>query len=239
MKILSLNVNQFAGSGNPNTTSGLKELNVFAKEIICLIKGFLMGNDTGIVVLQEVPCRDSIYSLFHSAFSENDYKIFEPLCKQARFVTLALASKESDWKLVEDGLAKKTKDYQNRIIEVHNNSGLYMLGVHMPYNPKDEKDIKKFWGILYTYLNNNPNTYILAGDFNANEVGCYKDQYKNILDIGYEDIIPEGSITYRAESFIDHFLIPKNIQLTKSKVWQNDFSFSDHAIMVTDEFEFV
>lgn len=239
MKMMSLNVNQFAGMGEIKDTADLQELNSYAKEIGSLVKGFLLGDDTGIVILQEIPCWDfrygrrrSAYDCFCAEFDKEVYEIFEPESVKANIITLGIANRNGGWKREPGGIVSQVTDFKNRLLELSNSDGCRLIGVHMPINPKNEKENKKFWREICSYSQSRFGGLILAGDFNAHEGDCdYMEQYKAILDVGYQDMVPENAVTFvKGGSRIDHILVPAGNVFPKAKVLA--VSFSDHAAVV-------
>lgn len=239
MKIMSLNVNQFAGMGEIEDTKYLQELNSYAEEIIALVKEFLLKNDTGIVILQEIPCWDficegkrSIYDCFYHAFDEELYVIFQPQNIRANIITLGIANKNGGWKEEKEGIVNHITDFKNKLVELSNSDGGRLIGVHMPIDPKNEKENKKFWRDVCLYLQNSSRRPDLAGDFNAHEGDCdYREQYKAILDAGYQDMVPENAVTFvKGGRGIDHILVPAGKVFPEAEVLP--VSFSDHAAVV-------
>lgn len=237
MKIMSLNVNQFAGMGEIEDTKYLQELNSYAREIVSLVKKFLLENDTGIVILQEIPCygfghRRTVYDCFCAEFAEELYKIFVPANVKANIITMGIANKNGGWKEEKEGIVNHITDFKNKLVELSNSDGGRLIGVHMPIDPKNEKENKKFWRDVCLYLQNSSRRPDLAGDFNAHEGDCdYREQYKAILDAGYQDMVPENAVTFvKGGRGIDHILVPAGKVFPEAEVLP--VSFSDHAAVV-------
>lgn len=241
MRILSLNTNQFSGQGDIKNTSDISSLNTYSKEIIALAKGFLAGNESGIVVLQEIPCWDfrlkkrrALFDSFLGEFSEEIYKIITPLNINAKIITLAITNANSGWHSVND-FGRKVNNFCNRFIEASYRDDVHLLGVHMPINPKNKNDNIDFWKVLIGFSKaKNHNNLIIAGDFNAYIGNCdYEEYYKKILENGYCDVIPEKAVTYKKKTKIDHILISSEMPINKA--FCLDEQYSDHAIVVTAE----
>lgn len=240
MKILSLNTNQFAGGGDIADTAKMENLNIYSKEIIALVKGFLLGNDKGIVILQEIPCWNFytkksrvLYDNFLKEFPEKIYEIITPFSRKATIITLAIVNAKSGW-YSTDSFANKAINFKNRFIEAVNDNGIHLFGVHMPIDPKNEQDNIAFWKDLSDYSKNHNNP-IIAGDFNAHIGDCdYTEYFNNILKNGYCDILPEEAITYyKGKTKIDHILVFSETPTVEAYCIAEHYS--DHAIIVTSE----
>lgn len=237
MKIMSLNVNQFAGRGNFKDTKNLEALNGNAREIIALVKGFLLGNDNGIVILQEVPCWDfgrrctrRLYDCFCAEFDRTLFEIFEPAELHAHIVTLAITNRGAGWNKIYD-FAERVADFKNKFLEMEDRKGRRLVGVHMPICPENEKENRKFWRDFLVYVSS-PQKPVLAGDFNAYEAGCdYNgEEYTALLKSGYCDLVPAYAVTYIGGTKIDHILVPEGESNSGAKVLT--VAFSDHAAVV-------
>lgn len=242
MPLMSFNVNQFAGMGEIKDTENLQELNSPAKQIIALVKEFLLKNDTGVVVLQEIPCWDfrlrrkrPIYDCFCAEFEEEIYEIIEPENIAAKIITLAVVRRNSGWKKETEGIVKQIEDFKNRLLELSNSGGQRLIGGHMPICPKNKKENEKFWRAICVYSKKEYGRLVgLTGDFNAHEGDCdYRAQYKAILDAGYQDTVPENAVTFvKGRRGIDHILVPAGDVFPQAMVFS--VSFSDHAVIIAD-----
>lgn len=244
MRIISLNVNQFAGNGDITDTSKLEELNTFSREIIAFIKGFFIGNKEGIVILQEIPYWNYknkktrvLFDKFCDEFSDKRYKIITPHSIRANIVTLAITNNESGWNETNE-FEKKVKDFKNRFVEIKNDNGVQLLGVHMPINPENAQENTLFWEELIKYSHGKTSDrFMIVGDFNAHIGPCdYRKQFVNIISKGYTDVIREGTVTFfKGNTMVDHILISPQIAMGEGKSLPE--IYSDHAIIVTSDFD--
>ncbi|MFZ2537483.1 MAG: hypothetical protein WAX04_01100 [Oscillospiraceae bacterium] len=243
MKILSLNTNQFAGDKDIKDTAKMENLNLFSREIIALVKGFLIGNDKGIAILQEIPCYNFygkktrvLYDNFLKEFPKTRYKIITPSSLKANIITLAIVNAESGWHICEHGFASQVTNFKNRFIEAVNDNGIHLLGVHMPIDTKSKQDNVKFWQALFDYLKPKAqNNFFIVGDFNAHIGKCdYNEYFNNFLNNGYCDILPENKITYyKGKTKIDHILVFSEAPTVEASCLAEHYS--DHAVIVTSE----
>lgn len=240
MRVMSCNVNQFVGNNDVSQTPIPEALNTYAREIIALTKGFLLGNKEGIVILQEIPFWDfesrkkyTIFKEFSEAFSK--YKMILPQNVKARFVTLSISHTESGWDEDETHeFGQSVTDFKNRFVEMKHRSGIQLIGLHMPINPKQEQENKQFWETLIQYSSKKrSDRFMMAGDFNAHIGSCnYQKQYVDLLAQGYIDVIPDGTVTYfPGKTTLDHILISLGIAMGAGDILPEEYS--DHGIIVS------
>lgn len=250
MKILSLNVNCFAGEKNMMYTEYFTRLDECPKanEIIAFVKGFLFGNPDGLVLLYEIPCCEFqherlLYKEFLQQFPDENYAC-EISGKKPKICTIAIWNRKDCAEKVwtrQDDFGKGKADYCNRFVELaieRGGSTLRVLGIHAPYGELD------FFEALKEYALDKGKTgekLIIVGDLNVHEKepSIYLAQIHEIVNSGYSTEIKDGEITYFPNGHtIDHVLVSPELKdkdnVDAYVIPQKVLELSDHAVIIVD-----
>ena len=97
MKIMSYNINCFKGKKGP-----LTNMSENIHKISSFIKGFLIADKENLVILQELPKRNSkIYNQIMN-FDKNKFIFMYPIkANNSYFITVAIANKDSSWEQIQ------------------------------------------------------------------------------------------------------------------------------------------
>lgn len=233
MKIMSYNINCFKGKKGP-----LTNMSENIHKISSFIKGFLIADKENLVILQELPKRNSkIYNQIMN-FDKNKFIFMYPIkANNSYFITVAIANKDSSWEQIqkEKGFCKYKKqinddNYPNRFVEVYNKTyELTVLGLHMPCN--ENKSIVSFWSELSSYKNKIKNPFIIVGDLNA-ELNENSTFGKELKTLDGKDLINAGTFpTSNGVNSIDHMLVyncENLINYSHTGEVLNSIDYSDH-----------
>lgn len=226
MKIMSLNVNRFAGMKNKAYTDTFTSLGECPKanEIAAYVEEFLNENIDGVVFLYEIPYKNSqgrgndfkwlserqLYKSFRSRL-EGQYEISSP-GQNAYSCTLAIWNKKRGW-VYQNGSFGRPAASTNKYVELKS-ANLRLMGIHAPGDYQFLEDIRK-----YAEAHKNENL-IIFGDFNiatnewrakkhkeqmekGEKVAECKDFFERrkwlletMPSIGYSDIVDREKPTY-------------------------------------------
>lgn len=256
MKLISLNVNRFAGLLSCDCTDYCVSMaqTPKANEIADAVKEWLAAGADNIVILQEVPYaarrkRRALYDQFAASFLDQGYKIILPHRKAPIICTLAIVREDSGWLGVPCAL---TKDYQNRYVLARHQSGLYVLGLHAPIegNGNTAQDVEAFFAALREYAGRNrEERMVILGDMNVHsgKPCVYYDIFNAIRSgaedsrpgdgLGYRDLVPDGQITYFPNgNTLDHVLVSPALEgnAAVQVMPREALELSDHAVVLVD-----
>lgn len=227
MRIMTWNINRFNGIWNSYYNGDLqqKKRKEYAGKITDKLKEFLV-DENDIIVLQEMPYNNEWEQLWKPTIEKKELFTFsnldigkkynyKKLCYTSYSQTIAITTKESNWKSVEKidelnltfDLDKNKRPYTNRYVEMYNATiNMSLIGVHLN---REEEYWKK--------LAENANKFaVIVGDFNYNSLlkndnDNRKEKYCEILKT-HTQVISEDLITNNQNvSGIDKFFLRNDL----------------------------
>lgn len=259
MKLISLNVNRFAGLLSCECTDHCVSMaqTPKANEIADAVKEWLAADRENIVFLEEVPYaarrkRRALYDEFVASFLGKGYRIILPNRKAPIFCTLAVVREESGWDAMPCAF---TKDYQNRYVLARHSSGLCVLGLHAPIQGSYNKPeaVEAFFEALREYaaikIREERAGMVILGDMNVHsgKPCVYYDIFNAIRSgaedsgpgdgLGYRDLVPDGQITYFPNgNTLDHVLVSPALEgnAAVQVMPREALELSDHAAVLVD-----
>lgn len=247
MKIMTWNVNAFAGNNNWNTLKKQKKLkevqNQYFQEVVNYINKKIIEDGMDIIILEEIP-----YKRFSEQFMngiQKGYKVFFPIeVPRGAVISTAIIAKDPEWSHSQAIFREKL----NRIVAVSNGKKK-VVGVHLPtVDIKDtEEDIlfddkaKRLWEELIQYCRRNEDVVAIAGDYNTDYEGF--TQYAKMYDLcklGYHEAngdatrLGEGNptTTQFGPHHDDYILVREGCEVSEYRIDNDIKQLSDHYPLI-------